>query len=175
MSVRPTPIHYKCSRAGLSLHTTAADDWPEPTHTHTQRRTLTHSHVTHSSYHTQRHWNSERRWEMLPAGNHWVSPLSLCAPLSFPVCLCCDCHSAARLSSFISHTLLCRCEMASVFSDWETFQTFLSVCRAHTLLSSPCLSFFSLHVNGDRSKSWTYLHVGAEPESDLPLCLNGRV
>lgn len=26
MSVRPTPILYKCSRAGLSLHTTAADD-----------------------------------------------------------------------------------------------------------------------------------------------------
>lgn len=89
MSVRPTPIQYKCSRAGLSLHTAAADDWPDPTHTHTQRHTLTHSHVTHTHHttHSQRRWSSDQRWEMLPAGSRWVSPLSLLCALLSLLCL----------------------------------------------------------------------------------------
>lgn len=135
MSVRPTPIQYKCSRAGWAciplLLTT-----DQITHTHT------FSHVTHTHHATRREaLKAEQRYR---DATGW-QPLSkstfppLCS--SFSLSVCCDCHSAARLSSFISQTLLCRCEMASVFSDWETFQTFPSVCHAHTSLSSRCLSF----------------------------------
>ncbi|KAF1384329.1 hypothetical protein PFLUV_G00117200 [Perca fluviatilis] len=45
MSVRPTPIQYICSRLELSLHTTAADDCSDPTHTHTHS-SYTHTHHT---------------------------------------------------------------------------------------------------------------------------------
>ena len=44
-SVRPTAIQYKCSRAELSLHTTAAD-------THIQGHALTLAHVTHTHHTT---------------------------------------------------------------------------------------------------------------------------
>lgn len=171
MSVRPTPIHYKYSRAGLSLHTTAADGWPDPTHTHTHTKahSYTLSRHTHSSFHTL-----TEALKLRPAlgdATGW-QPLSkstfppLCSSFSSLPVFVVMAILRPRPSSFISPPLLCRCEMASVFSDWETFQTFLSVCRAHTFLSSPCLSFFSLQVNGDRSESRTYLHVGAEPGLD---------
>lgn len=134
-----SPAHsysVQMQQSGLSLHTTASDDWPDHTHTHT------FSHVTHTHHATRREaLKAEQRYR---DATGW-QPLSkstfppLCS--SFSLSVCCDCHSAARLSSFISQTLLCRCEMASVFSDWETFQTFPSVCHAHTSLSSRCLSF----------------------------------
>lgn len=136
-------------------------------HTHTQR--LTHSHVTHTHTHHTTLTEALELRAALGDATGW-QPLSkfppLCSSFFLSLSLCRDCHSATRPSSFISHTLLCRCEMASVSSHWETFQTFLSVCRAHTLLSSPSLSLFSLHVSGDRSKSRTYLHVGAAPGLD---------
>lgn len=44
-------------------------------------------------------------------------PLSKSPFLFFSVSVYSDCHSTLRLSSFISHSLLHPCEMASVFSD----------------------------------------------------------
>ena len=57
--------------------------WP---HTHTQRHTLVCSHVTHThslTHHTTITEALRLRLEMLPAGNHWVSPLSFLCSLSF--------------------------------------------------------------------------------------------
>lgn len=165
-------VQMQQSRAEPAYHCCWRLTW-----SHTHKGTLLDSLTSHTLIipRSQRRWNSA-----LGDATGW-QPLSKSAVpssvlfFSSSACLCWDCHSTARLSSFISHTLLCRCEMASVFADWETFQTFLSVCRAHTFLSSPCLSLFSLHVSGDRSKSRTYLHVGAEPDLDaLPLYLNNR-
>lgn len=59
-------------------------------HTNTHKGTLLHTLTSHSLIipHSQRLWISDQCWGMLPAGKHWVSPLSLlCALLSFFPCL----------------------------------------------------------------------------------------
>lgn len=165
MSVRPTsiqvqmPAYQHCWRLIWS-------------HTHTQRRSVTACRVTRSS---QRSLTQalKVRPELGDATSWQLLSKSTFPPLhsSFILCLLflLDCYSPARLSSFISHTLPRRCEMASVFSHWETFQTFLSVCRAHAFLlfflSSRCMC----------SGREAYLHAGAEPEPNaLPLQKNNR-
>lgn len=176
MSLRPTPIQYKCSRAELSLHTTAADDCSDPTQTHTHKGTL-HSLTSHTLIipDSQRRWNSEQCWEMQPAGSHWVSPLSLLCPFSLSVCLCCDCHSTARLSSFISHTFLGRREMASVFSRLRDFSNFsLSMpCTYLSLLSLPAfLSFLCMWAEAEANPR--PICTLAQSQAWMPLYLNNR-
>ncbi len=181
MSVRPTPIHYKYSRAGLSLHTTAADGWPDPTHTHThthtQRRTLTHSRVTHTrhSTHSQRRWSSDQLWEMLPAGSHWVSPLSLpCARLSllclsllwWPFCGPVRVHLSLPLSSVAVKW--------PVFSQTERLFKLFSQYAVH-IPFSPLPAFLSFLCK------WTETEANpgpicmlAQSQAWMPLYLNNR-
>lgn len=147
MSVRPTAIQYKCIRAELSLHTTAAD-------THIQGHTLFHSLTSHTLIipHSQR--SSEQCWEMQPAGSHWVSPLSLLSGLflSFFLCLSLLWLPFYGPSEFIylSHSPLSLWN-AQCFLTLRDFTNF-SLSMPCTYLSLLSLSFFLFSACERRQK-----------------------
>lgn len=167
-----------CHSGPLLFSTNAAErGWAcipllQITHSHTH----TFSHVTHTHHTTRRETlKAEQRYR---DATGW-QPLrkSTFPPLysSFSLSVCCDCHSAARLSSFLSQTLLCQCEMASVFSDWETFQNFsLSMpCTYLTLLSLPFFSFLCMWE--DTGANPGHICILAQSQTWMPLYLNNSI
>lgn len=173
MSAHPTPIQYKCSRAGLSRHTTAADDWPDPTHTHKGLHTLT-SHIhTLIIPHSQRRWSSEQRWEMLPAGNHWVSSL-LCALLSFSPSLSAVIAILRPARVHLSLTLSSVAVKWPVFPHTERLFKLFSQYAAH-IPYSPLPAFLSfLCMWAETEANPGPICMLAQCQAWMPLCLNNR-
>lgn len=132
--------------------------WPHTnTHTHTHTKAHLHALTSHKHTHTALTEALKLILEMLPAGDHWVSPLSSMLSLSFILFFFFQNFflflSLVRLpfcdpSEFIylSHSPLSLGNRRRFLRWGETFQTFLSVCDAHTFLRSPlssaCFSFF---------------------------------
>lgn len=136
------------------------------THQHQHTKTLLHTHHPHK----RRCRNSDRAlgdatgWQ--PLSKSTLPPRLNSSFLSLSV-FCRDClFCSPSKFIYLSHSPLVALKTASVFSDWETFQTFLSVCRAHALLLSLPALFFLFSACERRQKSRTYLHVGARPDSD---------
>lgn len=162
MSVRPTPIQYKCSRAGLSLHTAAADDWPDPTHTHTKAHSYTLSRHTHSSYHTL-----TEALKLRPALGDATGWQSLSKSTFPPLCSSFSSLPAfvviailrPRLSSFISQPLSSVAVKWPVFSQTERLFKLFSQYAMH-IPFSPLPAFLS------------FLCMWAEAEADPgPICM----
>lgn len=145
MSLRPTPVQYKCSGAGLSLHTVTL--------------LLTTDLIQHKqSRHTQR--ASEELSKMLLAGNHWVSP-----PPPLPVSVCCVLHPSNFIYLLCSPPSLWNGQCALRLRHFSNLSLSMP-CTYTAPLSLPFFAFFfSLRVSGGRSRSQTDLHLGAE--SDL--------
>lgn len=104
-------------------------------HPHAYAHTHTHSDITsHSSCPTRRGIKSRAALQdatgCQPLSKSTLPPLSV-SLLSVVI---------ACLSSFVSHTLLCLCDTASVVSDWGTFHTFSPLYALH-IPHSPLTAF----------------------------------